>query len=92
MISTESRDNISTGEKRRIGIARALVGNPDIVVFDEVTSNLDANTKNKIMKMLLDECAEKTCIYITHDKDLLSCCDTIYEMRDGLIHLVKKQI
>lgn len=91
LVSTGSRDNISTGEKRRIGIARALVGNPDIIVFDEVTSNLDDNTKRKIMNMLAEECAEKTCIYITHDKDVLSFCERIYEIRNGTIHLVTKR-
>ena len=88
VLATGSRDNISTGEKRRIGIARALVRNPDIIVFDEVTSNLDDNTKRKIMNMLADKCAEKTCIYITHDKDVLSFCERIYEIRNGTMHLI----
>ena len=40
------------------------------------------------MNMLADECAEKTCIYITHDKDVLSLCERIYEIKNGTMHLI----
>lgn len=59
---------VSFGEKQRIDIARFMVHNYDVLVFDEPTSNLDANTAGEIFNMIFN-IEDKIVIVITHDKD-----------------------
>ena len=81
---------ISGGEKQRIGIARALYNNPEVLIFDEATSALDLNTESKILKMLLDLNRKKTIIFITHRKSSLNMCDRVFQIRDNKIEEIKK--
>lgn len=79
--------DLSGGEKQRVCIARALVGNPQIVFADEPTGNLDSNTGGAIEEMLFKMNKEKriTLIIVTHDADLAAKCDRVIEMKDGEI-------
>jgi len=79
--------DLSGGEKQRVCIARALVGNPQIVFADEPTGNLDSNTGAAIEDMLFRMNKEKkiTLIIVTHDPDLAAKCERIVEMKDGRI-------
>ena len=81
---------VSGGEKQRIGIARALYNNPEVLIFDEATSALDLNTESKILKMLLDLNRKKTIIFITHRKSSLNMCDRVFQIRDNKIEEIKK--
>ena len=64
---------ISGGEQQRIAVARALVNNPELILADEPTGNLDPETSEKIMHLLKSVCEEeKTVIMATHDFDIIN--------------------
>jgi len=79
--------DLSGGEKQRVCIARALVGEPQIIFADEPTGNLDTNTGGAIEEMLFRMNKEKqiTLIIVTHDADLAAECERVIEMKDGEI-------
>jgi putative ABC transport system ATP-binding protein len=76
---------LSGGEQQRVAIARALANNPDIVLADEPTGNLDSKTGEKIMQLLVDlhEKEKKTIVVITHDADIAAYADRRLILRDG---------
>ena len=76
---------ISGGERQRIGIARALYNDPEILVFDEATSNLDLGTESKILETLLKLKMKKTIIFITHRQSSLSICDRVFKIENNEI-------
>lgn len=84
-VINENGNNISGGEKQRISIARALLKNADLLIYDEPTSNLDRTTAKEIENILLKE--NKTCIMITHklDEELLNKFDEILVLKDGFL-------
>ncbi len=79
---------LSGGEQQRVAIARALANDPDIIIGDEPTGNLDSATEQKmfnIFKKLND--AGKTVIYVTHSKDLARMAKRRISFLDGRIHV-----
>jgi len=78
---------LSGGERQRTTIARALVNRPALVWADEPTGDLDSETANEIMDMLVDLNREQrlTFILVTHDRAVGARCARIVRMRDGLI-------
>ena len=76
-------NNISGGQKQRIGIARALYSNPEIIILDEATSSLDIENENLIIKKLNELKGDKTLIIISHKKNSLRYCDSIFEIKEG---------
>ena len=72
--------NISGGEKQRIGIARALINNPDLIILDEATSGLDIETENKVLDTLKK--LNKTSIIVSHRYNALKNCDKIYLLKN----------
>jgi ATP-binding cassette, subfamily B, bacterial PglK len=79
---------ISGGQKQRIGIARALYFNPDLIIFDESTSALDATTEKEITDSIFQLKGKKTIIFATHQKSLLEKCDTIIEILDNKLKII----
>ena len=81
--------NLSGGELKRVLIARALMNEPQILIADEPTSDLDSKTTIEIMNML-KEINEKgtTIIIVTHDNDLLKYGSRLLEMTDGKLNEV----
>lgn len=77
--------DLSGGEKQRVCIARALVGNPQIIFADEPTGNLDSTTGELVENMLFKLNQEKgiTLVIVTHDQDLAKKCKRIVELKDG---------
>lgn len=78
-------ENLSAGEKQRVAFARALIGNPRIILADEPTANLDAENRDMIMK-LLKEAVEKhniSVVIATHDERIQRFADRIVRMEDG---------
>ena len=78
---------LSGGERQRIAIARALANDPEIILADEPTGNLDSTTGKKIMEMFIDlhKKEKKTLIMITHDPLIANYADKIYLLKDGKI-------
>lgn len=82
---------LSGGEKQRACLARALCNDPDLILADEPTGNLDsANTQ--IVSSLLIESAkkqQKTLILVTHDTELAELCDKTFQLKDGFLHRIR---
>jgi ATP-binding cassette subfamily B protein len=75
----------SGGQKQRIAIARALYGNPELLVLDEATSALDSETEKKIMREIYDIAHNKTLIIIAHRLSTIDNCDKVYRLHKGKI-------
>ncbi len=76
-------DMISGGERQRITIARALLRNAPIIIFDEATSSLDYETESDIKEAVFKLSANKTLIIITHRLTTLKGVDKVYNIKDG---------
>ena len=74
---------ISGGQRQRLGIARALYHNPELLVFDEATSALDNDTETAIMEAVEKLHGRKTMVIIAHRLRTIENCDIIYEVKDG---------
>ena len=76
---------LSGGEQQRVAIVRALSNDPEIVVADEPTGNLDSTTGKKIMDILIDlhKNGKKTIIVVTHDPTIANYSSQIVHIKDG---------
>ena len=81
----ENGSNLSSGEKQRLSIARALLINPEVLILDEATSNIDNITQNCIYEILNRLRGKITCIIITHNIQNLEYYDKVVVMKDGKI-------
>lgn len=79
-------NELSGGEMQRVAIARALANNPEVILADEPTGNLDSKTGKEIMKIFTDLNKKgKTIILVTHDLDLIKYATKVLKLRDGKI-------
>jgi putative ABC transport system ATP-binding protein len=78
---------LSGGERQRVAIARALANQPDIILADEPTGNLDTETGSTILGLLqsLSRDDGKTVIIVTHDPEVGEIADRIVRLRDGVV-------
>ena len=82
----ELGDTLSSGEKQRLGVARAFLHDSPFVLLDEPTSNLDTLNEAEILKSVHDECknnASKTVVLVSHRKSTLKIADKIFKMKNG---------
>jgi len=84
---THKPSEMSGGEQQRVAIARALANNPDVILADEPTGNLDSITGEKVMNIFktLHEKEKKTIIVITHDHDVAGYGQRIVKLKDGQV-------
>lgn len=79
-------ETLSGGEKQRVAIARALIHNPEIIICDEPTGNLDALNAERVLDILKAEQKKgKTIIVVTHSLGLSENADTVYELEGGAL-------
>jgi putative ABC transport system ATP-binding protein len=81
-------DRLSGGEQQMVAIARAVVHDPDLVLADEPTGNLDAETGKQVLSILIQLTRDtgKTMIMATHSADVISLADDVYSIKNG--HLI----
>ncbi len=78
---------LSGGEQQRIAVARALINNPDVVLADEPSGNLDSASAKELHQLFftLREKFEQTFVIVTHNNELAGMTDRVLTMRDGMI-------
>ena len=89
---THLPNELSGGERQRVAIARALANNPEVILADEPTGNLDSKTGQEIMEMFLNLNKKgKTIIIVTHDMDKAKYANKIIRLRDGKVEDYKEK-
>jgi ATP-binding cassette subfamily C protein len=76
-------DNLSAGEKQRIGIARAFLSGAELILLDEPTSNVDSINEGIILKSLREQKSKKSIILVSHRESTMEIADRIYHMEHG---------
>ncbi len=76
---------VSGGQKQRLGLARALYHNPEVLILDETTSALDSTTEQNILNTISNLKKDKTIIFISHSESFLNICDKIYKVENNRI-------
>ncbi len=81
----EMGNRLSGGEKQRVGIARIMLTEPDILVMDEPTSNLDVLNEKGFLQTLREQYRDKTMIIVSHRLSTLTGCDRIFRLENGVL-------
>lgn len=84
-------DKLSGGEQQRVAITRALVHNPSVILADEPTGNLDAETGNLVFAILLEFVRDfgQTLVLVTHDHEMANCADRVLQMTNGKLTVIE---
>ena len=89
LIIGERGSKLSGGQIQRLGIARALYHDSDIILMDEPTSSLDSVTESFILKTIKNLKKYKTIVLVSHKKSSLTICDKIYKINNGILNTIK---
>ena len=76
----EGGSNLSGGQRQRLGIARALLKNPEILIMDEATNSLDGKNEEQILELLLKLKEKLTVIFVSHDEKVMKICDEMINL------------
>ena len=75
--------NLSKGYKQRVGIARVMLLDPDVIVMDEPTSSLDVLHEKELLRTLQEACGDKLLLIVSHRPSTLTGCDRVIRLEDG---------
>lgn len=75
--------NLSSGEKQRLGLARAFLSDGEVLILDEPTSNLDTLNEGEILKSIKENCEDKTIVLISHRKSTTAVCDKVIKLENS---------
>ena len=78
-------DNLSAGEKQRIGLARAFLKGSELILLDEPTSNVDSINEGMILKSLAEQKSKKSIILVSHRESTMAIADRIYKVENGVM-------
>lgn len=83
--ATHKPTELSGGESQRLALARGLITRPSLLLADEPSGNLDAETGNKVMNLFFEQVRETktTTVLVTHDRELAQRCDRIFTLKNG---------
>ncbi|HBS06042.1 MAG TPA: macrolide ABC transporter ATP-binding protein [Leptospiraceae bacterium] len=86
-------DQLSGGQQQRVAVARALIGEPEVVLADEPTANLDTHNAEKLIELMLQMCEETstTFLFSTHDERVIKSARRLIHLRDGQIEQDEKR-
>ena len=82
-VLSEGGSNLSGGQRQRLSIARALLHDTPVYIFDEATSNIDVESENDIMELIMELAKTKTIILISHRLANVKNADCIYVLKKG---------
>lgn len=87
-------NELSGGQQQRVAIARALVNQPNVILADEPTGNLDEKTGNAVIDLLLSRVKKyhRTLILITHNMEIARRSDRIYQLREGKLYEISVDV
>lgn len=83
-------DRLSTGEKQRLGLARAFLSGRELILLDEPTSNVDSINEGIILKALAQQKNKKSIVLVSHRESTMAIADRIYQVEQGEMREVKK--
>ena len=78
-------DNLSAGEKQRIGLARAFLKGSQLILLDEPTSNVDSINEGMILKSLAEQKSKKSIILVSHRESTMAIADRVYTVQNGVM-------
>ena len=81
-------DELSGGENQRVAVARALANDPDILLADEPTGNLDTENEENLLRIFkeLNESRKMTVVLVSHNLDIREYCDKVFYLKDGVLY------
>jgi len=83
---------LSGGEQQRAAVARALINDPELILADEPTGNLDSQTGEKLLELFRELAADHTIIMITHNEALTGRADNVLHLKDGRLNAMDSDI
>jgi putative ABC transport system ATP-binding protein len=80
-------NKLSVGQQQRVAVARALIGNPSLIIADEPTSSLDASTQKKFLDLMFSQIEEhkSTLLMVSHDSSISNYFDRTINIKDILV-------
>ena len=79
-------DNLSAGEKQRIGLARAFLRGSSVILLDEPTSNVDSINEGIILRALKEQKQDKCILLVSHRESTMAIADRVYRVEGGVLH------